>query len=146
MPETARPAYAGIHGGTAPVTIYATPEGDLLPLPGASGKDFLHLLRSGKNASGLFSPKDAPVDWEAFSPPRVPTPAGLAPLSPQEWLLAESRRLDYAAARRARQMEALLAIMPLQKIYPPLPRPDFPRRGPLEPLFLRLRRSLGHDS
>ena len=46
MPEGARQAYFGIHGGTIPVSLLATSEGtSLVTFVGATGNDFLSLLR-----------------------------------------------------------------------------------------------------
>jgi hypothetical protein len=40
-----RPAYVGIQGGTAPVTLFRSPEGKLFTYTGNTGSDFMHILR-----------------------------------------------------------------------------------------------------
>lgn len=51
MPEGARKAYIGIHGGTVPVSLLSAGDGTpLIAQVGLTGSDFLHFMRSrGKN-------------------------------------------------------------------------------------------------
>lgn len=56
-----RPAYVGIHGGTAPITLLRSPEGALFAYTGTTGNDFLQILRSrgmADNKTGQLPPQE----------------------------------------------------------------------------------------
>jgi len=42
----ARPAYVGIHGGTAPVSLRIAPDGSVIAVTGHSGNDFTQILHN----------------------------------------------------------------------------------------------------
>ena len=51
-----KPAYAGIHGGTAPVTVLRASNGMLFVFTGQTGNDFTHVLR-GNTANASDAPR-----------------------------------------------------------------------------------------
>jgi hypothetical protein len=63
----ARPAYVGIQGGTAPVTLFRAPDGEILTYTGNTGNDFMHILRG--NGSVPEKPtRHEPGDGHADAP------------------------------------------------------------------------------
>ena len=50
-----RPAYVGIHGGTAPITLLHSHKGSLLGYTGNTGNDFIQLLQ-GKESPAVAQP------------------------------------------------------------------------------------------
>ena len=135
MPEGNRATFVGIHGGTVPITIFSSKDGKMVALPGNSGKDFLNILRGVASSdisgaeSGAFilqgAPADKPSQINTFDWSRKTDgvtgqwiPLGLKPESPRDRLRAEARRLRYEAERREAGIKAIMALKPLQKIYP----------------------------
>jgi hypothetical protein len=53
-----RPAYVGIQGGTAPVTLFRTPEGELFTYTGNTGSDFMRILRGNGSLAPTAPSKD----------------------------------------------------------------------------------------
>ncbi len=135
MPEGNRATFVGIHGGTVPITIFSSEDGKMVALPGNSGKDFLNILRGVASSdisgaeSGAFvlqgAPADKPSQINTFDWSRKTDgvtgqwiPLGLKPESPHDRLRAEARRLRYEAERREAGIKTIMALKPLQKIYP----------------------------
>lgn len=69
MPAGARPAYMGIHGGTMPVSLLVSNDGNsLLTFVGRTGNDFLDMLRRTElPLPSLFNSTEGrlPVDFQA---------------------------------------------------------------------------------
>lgn len=135
MPEGNRATFVGIHGGTVPITIFSSEDGKMIALPGNSGKDFLNILRGVASSdisgseSGAFvlqgAQTDKPSRMNAFDWSRKADgvtgqwiPLGLKPESPRDRLRAEAKRLRYEAERREAGSRTIMALTPLQKIYP----------------------------
>jgi len=135
MPEGNRATFVGIHGGTVPITIVSSEDGTMLALPGNSGKDFLNILRgvAQSDISDLESEayvlqtatQDKPSQLTSFDWSRQEdgmtgqwVPLGLKPESPYDRLQAEAKRLRHEAQRREEGIQTILALRPLQKIYP----------------------------
>jgi hypothetical protein len=57
MEQGSRPAYVGIQGGTARLSLLRSPEGDIFALTGNTGSDFSRILRRdiGRNATKFGS-------------------------------------------------------------------------------------------
>lgn len=55
----ARPAYVGIQGGTAPITLLRSPTGSLLGYTGNTGNDFIHLLQGKESPTVALPPSDS---------------------------------------------------------------------------------------
>lgn len=142
MPEGNRATFVGIHGGTVPITIFSSADGKMIALPGNSGKDFLNILRGVTSSeisgteSGAFILQGAQVekpsqsntfDWSSKVNGMTGQwiPLGLKPESPHERLQAEAKRLRYEAERREAGIQTIMALKPLQKIYPNREKPRF---------------------
>ncbi|MDR2160724.1 MAG: hypothetical protein LBO77_01055 [Desulfovibrio sp.] len=85
-----RPAYVGIHGGTAPISLLRASNGLLFAFTGQTGNDFLHVLR-GNSTSGNAAGA-APVSQAA------PAAAGREPAVPPAGAEAEPPAADVAPA------------------------------------------------
>jgi|GEM_PF-2812649 hypothetical protein len=72
LSASSRPAYVGIHGGTAPISLFRNENGELVAMTGQTGNDFSHLL-SGGNSSLRALPQ---TDNEAASQKATPVEAG----------------------------------------------------------------------
>jgi hypothetical protein len=93
-----RPAYVGIHGGTAPISLLRASNGLLFAFTGQTGNDFLHVLRgNATNVSGV-SPAapgrdtGVPQAVSAASFPNAATPAAKAAPSSPDGRIAEGRK------------------------------------------------------
>jgi hypothetical protein len=53
-----RPAYVGIHGGTAPISLLRASNGLLFAFTGQTGNDFLHILRGNATQAPGLSPAE----------------------------------------------------------------------------------------
>lgn len=135
MPEGSRATFVGIHGGTVPITIFSSEDGKVVALPGNSGKDFLNILRgvasskindSESNTLVLRGARlEKPSRMESFDWSHKTdgvtgqwVPVGLNPESPRDRLRAEAKRLRYEAEMRETGIKAIMALQPMQKIYP----------------------------
>ena len=65
VPGGSRPAYAGIQGGTVPVSLLQASNGTIFVIPGRTGNDFTHVLRGTNgtpdNATQAAKPVAKPV-------------------------------------------------------------------------------------
>jgi hypothetical protein len=83
MEQGSRPAYVGIHGGTAPLSLLRSPEGDIFALTGNTGNDFSRILRHdiARNATKLSADAAAatfsPLQDENLRPFGLSNPPGL---------------------------------------------------------------------
>ncbi|MDR1686324.1 MAG: hypothetical protein LBR82_07800 [Desulfovibrio sp.] len=83
MEQGSRPAYVGIHGGTAPLSLLRSPEGDIFALTGNTGNDFSRILRNdiARNATKLSADAAAatfsPLQDENLRPFGLSNPPGL---------------------------------------------------------------------
>ena len=85
LEATPHPAYVGIHGGTAPITLVRTKNGELVALTGETGSDFTRLLlghnashAAGNNASSTSARETAPKDESSTASSSAPHLATLA--------------------------------------------------------------------
>ncbi|MDR2604332.1 MAG: hypothetical protein LBC55_03150 [Desulfovibrio sp.] len=82
MEQGSRPAYVGIHGGTAPLSLLRTPDGDIFALTGNTGNDFSRILRNdiARNATKLSADAAAatfsPLQDENLRPFGLSNPPG----------------------------------------------------------------------
>jgi hypothetical protein len=82
MEKGSRPAYVGIHGGTAPLSLLRSPEGDIFALTGNTGNDFSRILRNdiARNATKLSADAAAatfsPLQDENLRPFGLSNPPG----------------------------------------------------------------------
>jgi hypothetical protein len=82
MEQGSRPAYVGIHGGTAPLSLLRSPEGDIFALTGNTGNDFSRILRNdiARNATKLSADAAAatfsPLQDENLRPFGLSNPPG----------------------------------------------------------------------
>jgi hypothetical protein len=82
MEQGSRPAYVGIHGGTAPLSLLRSPEGDIFTLTGNTGNDFSRILRNdiARNATKLSADAAAatfsPLQDENLRPFGLSNPPG----------------------------------------------------------------------
>jgi hypothetical protein len=67
-----RPAYVGIQGGTAPVTLFRSPEGELFTYTGNTGSDFMHILRGNGSLASV-----APLAGNGERLAAVPAPGAV---------------------------------------------------------------------
>ena len=77
-----RPAYAGIHGGTAPITVLRSSNGMLIAFSGQTGNDFTHVVRgntANASAAPQNAPKEDPKDAPRDEPKGEPQPEANAP-------------------------------------------------------------------
>ena len=65
----AKPAYVGIQGGTAPITLLRSPKGSLLGYTGNTGNDFIHILQGKEPPSLSLPPSDSKESLEVSLPP-----------------------------------------------------------------------------
>lgn len=65
----ARPAYVGIQGGTAPITLLRTPTGSVLGYTGNTGNDFIQLLQGKEPPKTALPPSDSKEALELPLPP-----------------------------------------------------------------------------
>ncbi|MDR2077014.1 MAG: hypothetical protein LBP61_08840 [Desulfovibrio sp.] len=82
-----RPAYVGIHGGTAPISLLRASNGLLFAFTGQTGNDFLHILRGNATHAPGASPamndrSRITTPALAASPPETAAP-GAAPSAPE---------------------------------------------------------------
>lgn len=79
VPGGSRPAYAGIQGGTVPVSLLQASNGTIFVIPGRTGNDFTHVLRGTNgtpdNATQAAKPTAKPVAQaaNATQPEAAPT-------------------------------------------------------------------------
>ncbi|MDR2123900.1 MAG: hypothetical protein LBP38_02820 [Desulfovibrio sp.] len=82
MEQGSRPAYVGIHGGTAPLSLLRSPQGDIFALTGNTGNDFSRILRNdiARNATKLSADAAAatfsPLQDENLRPFGLNNPPG----------------------------------------------------------------------
>ena len=50
LAPSSRPAYVGIHGGTAPISLFRNENGKLVAITGQTGNDFSHILNGGNSS------------------------------------------------------------------------------------------------
>jgi hypothetical protein len=80
----ARPAYVGIHGGTAPISLLRSPGGVLFALTGTTGNDFSRILRRDAARNGTELTADvaaatfSPLPDEDFQPFGLSNPEGVS--------------------------------------------------------------------
>ena len=85
LSASSRPAYVGIHGGTAPISLFRNENGELVAITGQTGNDFSHLLSGGNSSLPALpqagnedaSQKTTPVeagDSVTMSGDEVPSP------------------------------------------------------------------------
>lgn len=65
----AKPAYVGIQGGTAPITLLRSSEGSLLGYTGNTGNDFIQLLQGKEPPSVSLPPSHSKEALEFSLPP-----------------------------------------------------------------------------
>ncbi|MDR0827540.1 MAG: hypothetical protein LBN33_06660 [Desulfovibrio sp.] len=78
MEEGARPAYVGIHGGTAPLSLLRSSEGAIFALTGNTGNDFSRILRRDATRNGTELTPDVAVATFSPLPDEDLTPFGLS--------------------------------------------------------------------
>jgi hypothetical protein len=82
--EGTRPAYVGIHGGTAPISLLRSPGGVLFALTGTTGNDFSRILRRDATRNGTEFTADvaaatfSPLPDEDFQPFGLSNPEGVS--------------------------------------------------------------------
>lgn len=85
-----RPAYVGIHGGTAPISLLRASNGLLFAFTGQTGNDFLHILRGNATGAPNASPATSGRDGTtgpapgAASLPEAAAPAAGEPSPDKE--------------------------------------------------------------
>lgn len=67
-----RPAYVGIQGGTAPITLLRSPKGALYGYTGNTGNDFLQLLQGKESPEVALPQTDSKEALQLLPPPVVP--------------------------------------------------------------------------
>jgi hypothetical protein len=83
MEQGARPAYVGIQGGTARISLLRSPEGDIFALTGNTGNDFSRILRHDTARNGTKLSADAaaatfsPLQDENLRPFGLSNPPGI---------------------------------------------------------------------
>ncbi|MDR2800060.1 MAG: hypothetical protein LBB52_02195 [Desulfovibrio sp.] len=84
LEEGSRPAYVGIHGGTAPISLLRSPGGVLFALTGTTGNDFSRILRRDATRNGTEFTADvaaatfSPLPDEDFQPFGLSNPEGVS--------------------------------------------------------------------
>ncbi len=70
VPGGSRPAYAGIQGGTVPVSLLQASNGTIFVVPGRTGNDFTHVLR-GTNGTPENTAQAAKPAPQPETPPQA---------------------------------------------------------------------------
>ena len=81
-----RPVYAGIHGGTVPLTVLRASNGALFALAGETGSDFMNVLRGNTTGTGRGAAAQATLQEEKAAE----LPTAEAPLPQAENSVPES--------------------------------------------------------
>lgn len=79
LEEGTRPAYVGIQGGTAPISLMQSPDGAVHSLTGNTGNDFAQILRNptGGNATSKKAPSVGGGSQAPSAPVGLSNPEGI---------------------------------------------------------------------
>jgi hypothetical protein len=136
-----RPAYVGIHGGTAPISLLRASNGLLFAFTGQTGNDFLHILRGNATSAPDASPATPGRDRAAEPAPAAASlPETAAPAAGPPSPAGENAGAGKVALTSAQASPVPLPEAPAlaeKKTAHPLPRDKTPlpptRVGDLAP-------------